>query len=175
MLDNFSNDTLNKNKKIKKNYISIFTYHPSSPTFLCVKQYWDICKILKTAINIFFSLPHISVMSATTKSLQVYENANKGLLTLTELWETMLKIIRSVSTASGSSLTVEPDLVALQKSRQDLESLLRTLRSTTNWLETNELPEKNKAEETESKEYIELMKENKMAAEVYIINCKMIT
>ncbi|KAG0742642.1 hypothetical protein G6F57_002537 [Rhizopus arrhizus] len=104
-------------------------------------------------------------MSATTKSLQVYENANKGLLTLTELWETMLKIIRSVSTASGSSLTVEPDLVALQKSRQDLESLLRTLRSTTNWLETNELPEKNKAEETESKEYIELMKENKMAAE----------
>lgn len=114
-------------------------------------------------------------MSATTKSLQVYENANKGLLTLTELWETMLKIIRSVSTASGSSLTVEPDLVALQKSRQDLESLLRTLRSTTNWLETNELPEKNKAEETESKEYIELMKENKMAAEVYIINCKMIT
>ncbi|KAG1055864.1 hypothetical protein G6F43_002205 [Rhizopus delemar] len=104
-------------------------------------------------------------MSATTKSLQVYENANKGLLTLTELWETMLKIIRSVSTASGSSLTVEPDLVALQKSRQDLESLLRTLRSTTNWLETNELPEKNKAEEIESKEYIELMKENKMATE----------
>ncbi|EIE85627.1 hypothetical protein G6F46_000625 [Rhizopus delemar] len=104
-------------------------------------------------------------MSATTKSLQVYENANKGLLTLTELWETMLKIIRSVSTASGSSLTVEPDLVALQKSRQDLESLLRTLRSTTNWLETNELPEKNKAEEIESKEYIELMRENKMATE----------
>ncbi|CAO3697968.1 unnamed protein product [Rhizopus stolonifer] len=98
-------------------------------------------------------------MSNTTNSLQVYENSNKALLTLTALWETMLKIIRSVSTASGSSLTVEPDLLVLQKTRKEFEILLKSLQLISAWLEQNPL---SKNDQPNSKEWTELTKENEL-------------
>ncbi|CAO3657914.1 hypothetical protein G6F70_008335 [Rhizopus microsporus] len=103
-------------------------------------------------------------MSTTsTQSAQIYENATEGLQTLTKLWETMLNIIHSVSTASGSSLTVEPDLIALQKTRRELEQLLKSLQSTASWLDNVDMPEHSN--QSDSEEYVELLKENKSAVE----------
>ncbi|CEJ04019.1 hypothetical protein RMCBS344292_17989 [Rhizopus microsporus] len=112
-------------------------------------------------------------MSTTsTQSAQIYENATEGLQTLTKLWETMLNIIHSVSTASGSSLTVEPDLIALQKTRRELEQLLKSLQSTASWLDNVDMPEHSN--QSDSEEYVELLKENKSAVEVRLLNYKMI-
>ncbi|CEG82036.1 hypothetical protein RMATCC62417_16166 [Rhizopus microsporus] len=112
-------------------------------------------------------------MSTTsTQSAQIYENATEGLQTLTTLWETMLNIIHSVSTASGSSLTVEPDLIALQKTRRELEQLLKSLQSTASWLDNIDMPEHN--DQSDSEEYVELLKENKSAVEVCLLNYIMI-
>ncbi|CEG69238.1 hypothetical protein RMATCC62417_05344 [Rhizopus microsporus] len=103
-------------------------------------------------------------MSTTsTQSTQIYENATEGLQTLTKLWDTMLNIIHAVSTASGSSLTVEPDLIALQKTRQELDQLLKSLQSTASWLDDVDLPEHSN--QSDSEEYVELLKENKSAVE----------
>ncbi|KAI9247855.1 hypothetical protein BY458DRAFT_536669 [Sporodiniella umbellata] len=101
-------------------------------------------------------------MSTIPSSSQVYEHANDALLTLTSLWETMLKIIRSVSTASGSSLTVEPNLVELQKSRKEFERLTKLLQTTTAWLEQHERPKKA-PEQTNSADWQLLSKENEEA------------
>ncbi|CEJ05208.1 hypothetical protein RMCBS344292_19154 [Rhizopus microsporus] len=111
-------------------------------------------------------------MSTTsTQSTQIYENAAEGLQTLTKLWDTMLNIIHAVSTASGSSLTVEPDLIALQKTRQELDQLLKSLQSTASWLDDVDLPEHSN--QSDSEEYVELLKENKSAVEVRLLNNKM--
>lgn len=74
-------------------------------------------------------------------SAEVYNNANEALVTLSNLWQTMLQIIQTVSDASASSLTVEPDLVQLQKARKAYEQLISSLKSTVTWLENNQLKE----------------------------------
>ncbi|KAI8992672.1 hypothetical protein BDB01DRAFT_446075 [Pilobolus umbonatus] len=70
---------------------------------------------------------------------EVYQKVNVAIETLSNLWESMLKMIQAVSAASASSLTVEPDLIQLQKVRKHYEQLLTSLRSTVNWLENNEI------------------------------------
>lgn len=82
-------------------------------------------------------------------SLDVYNNANDALNTLSNLWQIMLQIIQAVSAASASSLTVEPDLAKLQKARKDYEQLVASLKTTVSWLENNKLPEINEQVETE--------------------------
>ncbi|GAA5806551.1 hypothetical protein EDC94DRAFT_663118 [Helicostylum pulchrum] len=72
-------------------------------------------------------------------STQIYDNANQALVTLSNLWQTMLQIIQTVSDASASSLTVEPDLVQLQKTRKEYEQLVSSLKTTLTWLEANQL------------------------------------
>ncbi|GAA5816254.1 hypothetical protein MFLAVUS_009780 [Mucor flavus] len=72
-------------------------------------------------------------------STQVYDSANQALVTLSNLWQTMLQIIQTVSDASASSLTVEPDLVQLQKTRKEYEQLVSSLKTTLTWLEANKL------------------------------------
>jgi hypothetical protein len=96
-------------------------------------------------------------------SVEVYNNANEALITLSNLWQTMLQIIQAVSNASASSLTVEPDLVQLQKSRKDYEQLVTSLNATITWLEANKLAESNDKSDLEEltnslEEHAELQK-----------------
>lgn len=77
-------------------------------------------------------------MSSTTVS-EVNTIVNEALITLSNLWQKMLQIIQAVSATSASSLTVEPDLVALQKIRKEYEQLMTSLKTTATWLKANEL------------------------------------
>lgn len=70
---------------------------------------------------------------------EVNTNVNEALVTLSNLWQKMLQIIQAVSATSASSLTVEPDLVALQKIRKEYEQLMTSLKTTAAWLKANEL------------------------------------
>lgn len=103
-------------------------------------------------------------MSATK---DVYDNANEALNTLSNLWQTMLQIIQAVSAASASSLTVEPDLVSLQKARKEYEELLASLNQKVQWLEKNKLPEIN--EQVESEEIKNALKEHD---QLQMVPCK---
>ncbi|OAD06743.1 hypothetical protein MUCCIDRAFT_107330 [Mucor lusitanicus CBS 277.49] len=62
----------------------------------------------------------------------------------------MLQIIQAVSSASAASLTVEPDLAKLQKTRKEYEQLMTTLKSNVEWLEKNEVNENELDLETEA-------------------------
>ncbi|CAO3610832.1 unnamed protein product [Mucor hiemalis] len=77
-------------------------------------------------------------MSSTTAS-EVNTNVNEALATLSNLWQKMLQIIQAVSATSASSLTVEPDLVGLQKIRKEYEQLMASLKTTATWSKANEL------------------------------------
>jgi hypothetical protein len=96
-------------------------------------------------------------------TVEVYNNANEALDTLSNLWQTMLQIIQAVSAASASSLTVEPDLAKLQKARKDFEQLITLLKTKVAWLDSNQLLEVNRQPESEElandlKEHGELQK-----------------
>ncbi|KAI7904425.1 uncharacterized protein BX663DRAFT_342224 [Cokeromyces recurvatus] len=88
-------------------------------------------------------------MTATTLTENVFNNANVALETLSNLWYTMLQIIQAVSSASASSLTVEPDLAKLQKTRKEYEQLKNSFRKTVEWLESNKLKDEELEKETE--------------------------
>ncbi|KAI8088121.1 hypothetical protein BDF21DRAFT_211233 [Thamnidium elegans] len=96
-------------------------------------------------------------------SAQVYDNANQALITLSNLWQTMLQIIQTVSDASASSLTVEPDLVQLQKSRKEYEQLVSSLKTTITWLEANQLKQ---VESIDSPDLQESIREHEQLQEV---------
>lgn len=81
-------------------------------------------------------------------SVDVYNNANEALKTLSNLWQAMLQLISAVSDASASSLTVEPDLVKHQKSRKEYEELKTSLNATIAWLEKNKLTDLDKNKES---------------------------
>lgn len=81
---------------------------------------------------------------------QVYDKANDSLDILSNLWQTMLQIIQAVSLASASSLTVEPDLAKLQKTRKEYEQLMASLKSNVEWLQKNEINESDLQSETEA-------------------------
>ncbi|KAG2196083.1 hypothetical protein INT46_011268 [Mucor plumbeus] len=83
-------------------------------------------------------------------TIQVYDKANDSLDTLSNLWQTMLQIIQAVSSASASSLTVEPDLAKLQKIRKEYELLMASLKSNVEWLQKNEINENDLQLETEA-------------------------
>jgi hypothetical protein len=83
-------------------------------------------------------------------TIQVYDKANDSLDTLSNLWQTMLQIIQAVSSASASSLTVEPDLAKLQKIRKEYELLMASLKSNVEWLQKNEINENDLQLETET-------------------------
>ncbi|KAI9485261.1 MAG: hypothetical protein EXX96DRAFT_603622 [Benjaminiella poitrasii] len=87
----------------------------------------------------------------STSEADVLNNSNNALETLSNLWYTMLQIIQAVSSASASSLTVEPDLAKLQKARKEYEQLKTSLRKTAEWLESNQLEEELENETTEYK------------------------
>ncbi|KAI8979708.1 hypothetical protein BDF20DRAFT_820064 [Mycotypha africana] len=74
-------------------------------------------------------------MSATVS--EIYNKTNIALDTLSNLWQTMLKVIEAVSATAAASLTVEPDLVELQKIRKEYELLMTTLKTTVEWLQKN--------------------------------------
>lgn len=79
-----------------------------------------------------------------------YYNKSTGALdTLSDIWQSMLQILQDVSAASASSLTVEPDLIKLQKARKDYEQLLVTLKAAIEWLQSNQLNEEDLQSETE--------------------------
>lgn len=80
-------------------------------------------------------------------SIEVYNHTNDALDTLSNLWQTILQIIQAVSVASASSLTAEPDLAKLQKTRKEYETLMNSLKTKVEWLQTNQL----KQEEIEAK------------------------
>lgn len=83
-------------------------------------------------------------------TVEIYNKANDSLDTLSNLWQTMLQIIQAVSSASAASLTVEPDLAKLQKTRKEYEQLMTTLKSNVEWLEKNEVNENELDLETEA-------------------------
>ncbi|OBZ90812.1 hypothetical protein A0J61_01141 [Choanephora cucurbitarum] len=100
-----------------------------------------------------------------SKASEVYNYADNGLNTLSTLRQVMLQIIEAVSSASASSLTVEPDLVSLQKLRKEYEQLMAAFKSTVEWLDTNQLTEqdlqaKMPDRETKLKENAELKEES---------------
>ncbi|KAG2232813.1 hypothetical protein INT48_005681 [Thamnidium elegans] len=99
-------------------------------------------------------------------SAQVYDNANQALITLSNLWQTMLQIIQTVSDASASSLTVEPDLVQLQKSRKEYEQLVSSLKTTITWLEANQLKQ---VESIDSPDLQESIREHEQLQEKSVI------
>lgn len=82
-------------------------------------------------------------------TVEIYNKANGSLDTLSNLWQTMLQIIQEVSLASAASLTVEPDLAKLQKTRKEYEQLMTTLKSDVAWLEKNKVKENELDVETE--------------------------
>lgn len=96
-------------------------------------------------------------------STQVYDSANQALVTLSNLWQTMLQIIQTVSDASASSLTVEPDLVQLQKTRKEYEHLVSSLKTTLTWLEDNKL---ERVESIDSPDLQESIQEHERLQEV---------
>lgn len=81
-------------------------------------------------------------------SVDVYNNANEALKTLSNLWQAMLQLIQAVSDASASSLTVEPDLAKHQRSRKEYEELKISLHTAIAWLEKNELTKSNKQQDS---------------------------
>ncbi|CAO0800931.1 unnamed protein product [Mucor circinelloides] len=83
-------------------------------------------------------------------TVEIYNKANESLDTLSNLWQTMLQIIQAVSLASAASLTVEPDLAKLQKTRKEYEQLMTTLKTNVAWLEKNQLNESELDVETET-------------------------
>ncbi|KAG1115242.1 hypothetical protein G6F42_013984 [Rhizopus arrhizus] len=83
-------------------------------------------------------------------TVEIYSKANESLDTLSNLWQTMLQIIQAVSLASAASLTVEPDLAKLQKTRKEYEQLMTTLKTNVAWLEKNQLNESELDVETET-------------------------
>jgi hypothetical protein len=80
---------------------------------------------------------------------EVFERSTTALDTLSNIWQSMLQIIQDVSTASASSLTVEPDLIKLQKARKDYEQLLISLKTTIEWLQSNQPDQEDPETETE--------------------------
>jgi hypothetical protein len=87
---------------------------------------------------------------SSTSTEKVYNNANDALDTLSNLWQTMLQIIQAVSTASASSLTAEPDLVKLQKTRKEYETLMNLLKTKVEWLQANQLKQEELDLETDN-------------------------
>lgn len=86
------------------------------------------------------SLPiYTFIAMSSPAASEVNTNVNEALVTLSNLWQKMLQIIQAVSATSASSLTVEPDLVALQKIRKEYEQLMTSLKTTAAWLKANEL------------------------------------
>ncbi|KAL7325209.1 hypothetical protein PS15p_207725 [Mucor circinelloides] len=83
-------------------------------------------------------------------TVEIYNKANESLDTLSNLWQTMLQIIQAVSLASAASLTVEPDLAKLQKTRKEYEQLMTTLKTNVAWLEKNQVNESELDVETET-------------------------
>ncbi|KAL7312103.1 hypothetical protein PS15m_007904 [Mucor circinelloides] len=83
-------------------------------------------------------------------TVEIYNKANESLDTLSDLWQTMLQIIQAVSLASAASLTVEPDLAKLQKTRKEYEQLMTTLKTNVAWLEKNQVNESELDVETET-------------------------
>ncbi|KAI8642184.1 hypothetical protein BD408DRAFT_187213 [Parasitella parasitica] len=83
-------------------------------------------------------------------AIQIYNKANESLDTLSNLWQIMLQIIQAVSSASASSLTAEPDLVKLQKTRKEYEQLVASLKSNVEWLQKNQVNEHDLQLETEA-------------------------
>lgn len=80
---------------------------------------------------------------------EVYDKSTDALNTLSNIWQSMLQILQDVSAATASSLTVEPDLLKLQKARKDYEQLLNSLGSTLEWLQLNQLNEEELGLETD--------------------------
>ncbi|KAG0189213.1 hypothetical protein DFQ28_003731 [Apophysomyces sp. BC1034] len=78
-----------------------------------------------------------------TVFLEIYSKSNESLDTLSDLWESMLTILQIVSATSAKSLTAEPDLAAIQKARRDYEALLTKLKSSTEWLDANNIVQDN--------------------------------
>ncbi|KAG0164961.1 hypothetical protein DFQ30_009157 [Apophysomyces sp. BC1015] len=76
-------------------------------------------------------------------SAEIYSKSNESLDTLSDLWESMLTILQIVSATSAKSLTAEPDLAAIQKARRDYEALLTKLKSSTEWLDANNIVQDN--------------------------------
>ncbi|KAI8327891.1 hypothetical protein BD560DRAFT_441983 [Blakeslea trispora] len=100
-----------------------------------------------------------------SKASEVYNCTDSALNTLSNLRQAMLQIIEAVSSASASSLTVEPDLVSLQQKRKEYEQLMTSFKSATEWLQNNRLTEQDlQAElpdrETKLKENAELKEES---------------
>ncbi|KAI8077240.1 uncharacterized protein B0P05DRAFT_124045 [Gilbertella persicaria] len=73
------------------------------------------------------------------KVIEVYNNTENALELLSNIRHMMLQIIQAVSSASAASLTVEPDLVSLQKARKEYEQLMSSFKSTVDWLQHNQL------------------------------------
>ncbi|SAM03885.1 hypothetical protein [Absidia glauca] len=70
-----------------------------------------------------------------TSSQQVYTQTNEALDTLSDVWESMLKVLTEVSAAAASSFTMEPDLDQLQKTRKEYEALLTQLKTKVAWIQ----------------------------------------
>ncbi|KAI8099625.1 uncharacterized protein BX664DRAFT_355030 [Halteromyces radiatus] len=77
---------------------------------------------------------------------QVYTETNEALDTLSEVWESMLKVLNQVSAAAASSFTLDPDLDQLSKTRKEYEALLTRLKTKVAWIQDNR-PYNNKQQQ----------------------------
>ncbi|CAO3624235.1 unnamed protein product [Cunninghamella blakesleeana] len=69
---------------------------------------------------------------------QVNNETTQALQLLSQVKETMLKLLSQMSTASMNSLTVEPDLEQLQKYRKEYETLMTQLKTKVNWIQEHQ-------------------------------------
>ncbi|KAK4509031.1 uncharacterized protein ATC70_007380 [Mucor velutinosus] len=102
----------------------------------------------ETQRTLFSLLPN--KLHRQMSTAEIYNKANNSLNTISNLWQSMLQIIQAVSSASAASLTVEPDLAKLQKTRKEYEQLMTTLKSDLEWLEKNKVNESELDLETEA-------------------------
>ncbi|KAI8339507.1 hypothetical protein BC941DRAFT_420673 [Chlamydoabsidia padenii] len=84
-----------------------------------------------------------------TTSQQVYTETNQALDTLSDVWESMLKVLKEVSAAAATSLTMEPDLDQLQKTRKEYEALMAQLKTKVAWIQDHRLEHKQDMDQEE--------------------------